>query len=468
MSLSHLKNVGDFETKFFRKITNLLQQNQDPQFPNRKIAIGYSGGLDSSVLLALMVQFSRKNDISLVALHINHSLSPNADAWQWHCHNVCQNSGIGFAHAKVFVAQDGQGLESAARAKRYSALGRLCHQNEVGLLLLAHHLDDQAETMLMQLFRGTGLRGLAGMDEFNYAPTLLGTDKVLIARPLLEYPRAGLEDYASFRKIAHIEDESNQELRYQRNAIRHLLMPVIEQLAPNFSERLFRTSQHIRSANSLLDEFAKADLAVCQHEHALRVDYLKTLVSDRVNNVFRHWLTSKHIKLPSTAKLQEILSQLLNAREDARVTIPHENVVLHRFDGLIFVVALDKNEPFSGQIRYRWKGESSKYFPELKGTLLFKVGSIGVSIDLLLNNDLLIMRRQGGERLRLAKNRPSRDMKSHFQSLKIPFWQREYLPFIYLNGQLFFVGLLGLDAGFVLEDTANCISLEWHTDAKAY
>lgn len=466
MSLPHLISAKQFEQSFFARLTDILE-SQAPTAKQNGFAVAYSGGLDSTVLLKLAQRFAEQKNIPLFAYHIHHGLSPNADAWLQHCQSICGDAGIRFRFIKVEVNQQGQGVESAARSSRYAALGELCATDQIPVLLTAHHLDDQAETMLMQLLRGTGLRGLAGMDYFNYAPSLLKNTELLLARPLLSEAKQTLLHYAQSHGLVNIEDESNGLTCYTRNALRLLVMPEIEKISPEFSERLLRTSEHVRSANRILDEVAAQDLALSLDGVDLKVLILKSLSADRLSNVFRYWLQRQGIQLPSSAKLREMQNQLFDARADARVTVAHLHYVLYRYDDKITLIDTSHVSHYVGSLWIQWAGEERLYLPELKGSFLFRwvSGVDGIDPKILLENKLEVRQRKGGERLRLGKLRPSRDMKSHFQSLRIPFWRREKLPYVYIENDLLHVGLVGTDAAFLSgADGANKIELVWIPD----
>lgn len=450
MSEQHLLSAKELEQSFFTKLTSIIQ-TEDLDCSQTGFAVAYSGGLDSTVLLALSLLYAQQKQIPLFAYHVNHGISPNASQWLDHCRALCAELQISFRAEQIHVENQGQGIEAFARTERYLALGRMCQQDQVKFLLVGHHLDDQAETMLMQLFRGTGLRGLAGMDECNFAPDLLGSPEILVGRPLLFESKNSIQNYAVAKGLPNVDDESNADVCYTRNAVRHLLMPKIEEFYPGFSERLLRTSSHMRSAQRLLDEVAVSDWELCKQENTLDLNLLRKLSHDRMMNVFRHWLTINRVQLPSTSKINEMQFQLLNAREDARVAIRHGDFSICRYDHKIFLENHQYSSNHQGEISFNWDGEQVKYFSELRGHLLFQESTIGIDADLLRNSRMYVRQRQAGERLRLAKNRPSRDLKSHFQSHRIPFWQREKLPYIYIDNKLFFVGLLGIDAAFLSE-----------------
>src|SRR5690606_38645747 len=183
------------------------------------VAVAYSGGLDSSILLHLLHRYSQTHPLKIFAFHVHHGLNVLADSWLQHCEQVAHSYGVTFAARKVQVdARSGLGVEEAARQARYAALGDLCREHGAPLLLTAHHADDQAETVLMQLLRGAGLPGLSGMPGFSDQHALAG---VALGRPLLGVSRAMLEAEVARLGLPHVHDDSNDDVIYRRNAIRH-------------------------------------------------------------------------------------------------------------------------------------------------------------------------------------------------------------------------------------------------------
>ncbi len=206
------------------------------------LAVAYSGGLDSSVLLRLAAEWAQARDWPLHALHIHHGLSANADRWLEHCRHEAMRQSIPFHAAQVEVNQsDPRGVEQAARLARYRQLGILCRQLGATLLLTGHHQDDQAETVFLQMMRGSGLPGLSGMPQLQQDSSLLGGG-VALARPLLGVPRGTLQQAARQLQLAAVEDESNADVRYRRNAVRHKLFPAVASEFPAFSPCLTRVA----------------------------------------------------------------------------------------------------------------------------------------------------------------------------------------------------------------------------------
>lgn len=432
-----------------------------------KLAIAYSGGLDSSVLLHLAHVFSIKYGCELYAFHIHHGISGNADAWLTHCEAQCQQLDVQFDAQKITLEKlPKSGVEEAARIGRYAALGALCRKHRASILLTAHHRDDQAETVLLQLLRGSGVAGLSGMDSQNVAPDLLGDTELRMARPLLATSRAELAAFADKNNILFIEDESNSDLRYARNALRHTVMPALEHAFPGFQERLGRTAQHAQSAQRLLIALAEQDLQNCQDGDCLDVRQLKQLSSDRAYNLLRYWFCSRGIRMPSTAWLSEMLVQLLEAKDDAQLCVTHADCHIRRYRDRIFMTPkLDEDGLSVTPAPFRWSGELQIIFPAYSGVMHFDVSAQGVDADWLRNEMLTIRLRRGGERLKLAVNRPTKSLKYHYQAANVPAWERMRLPIITASdGAVLFASGVGMHCHFFQDTPGQKISLRWQAD----
>jgi tRNA(Ile)-lysidine synthase len=453
--------------KHFSSTLSAIIADQVKSNIHNGIAVAYSGGLDSSVLLQLTVNFARERDLPVFAFHIHHGLSPNADQWLSHCQSRSEHAGAIFSAIKITIGEDQKGgLEAKARTKRYLALGQLCSENRLPLILAAHHQDDQAETVLLQLLRGSGVAGLSGMDLFNYAPTLLGNSETLLARPLLNQSKQALKIYAEKNRIQFVEDESNSDSRFARNALRHQVMPEMLKISPAYAELLSRSAQHAQSAQRLLVDLAKLDSIKYFSEGALDIELMRELDRERIDNLLRFWLSSLEVRMPTTARLAEIRNQLFDARSDAKIVIKHDGLEIHRYQNKIYASKqTPKNVALNRSIEFMWTGESSLLFPQFGGRLFFDVSNYGVDVSWLREQKLSLRNRFGGERLKLAANRPTRDLKSHFQALKIPFWQRQSLPILCADGNLLHASLVGTDASFCQEGINGLINFRWQADA---
>jgi len=412
----------------------------------KAIAVAFSGGLDSAVLLQLASHYAAVHGIRLCAFHIHHGISDHADAWLVHAREQAARVGADFAAQRVTLHDTaGQGIEQAARSARYAALGALCRTHQVALLLTAHHQDDQAETVLLQLLRGAGLPGLSGMAAVYQDAALTG-EHVTIGRPCLDVTRAQLEAVAEAQSIVFISDESNRDTRYRRNAVRHLIAPVIAQSFPGFAARLARSSHHAQAAQRLLDELAATDLDAARHGDALSVEALARLSVDRVDNVLRYWLRQQGVRLPSTAQLDQCRTQMLSARRDRHPSFALPGKTLERRAGLLVVVDQRNQRPPDAPLSLRWQGESCIDVPQWGGRLVFAQSTAaGLDRERLLTGPLLLRPRSGGERLKLDNQRPSRALKNLYQEAAIDTLDRDWLPLLYIGDTLAFAAGLGMD-----------------------
>jgi tRNA(Ile)-lysidine synthase len=437
--------------------------------PGATLALAYSGGIDSSVLLDLAAAAAGSRGLRLHAFHIHHGLSPNADAWLAHCEQACAARGIAFAARRIALAPAGNGVEEAARIQRYAALGDLCREHGAGWLLTAHHQDDQAETVLLQLLRGCGVAGLSGMDAANTAPSLLGSADLIMARPLLYAARADIERYAQTHAIAHVDDESNSDARYARNAVRLQVMPLLAQLFPGFQQRFARSARHAQSAQRLLVELGQQDLRQCLNGECLEIAEVKKLDADRIDNLLRCWFGERGLRMPSSAWLAELRAQLLEAKADAQPCVTHPDCHIRRHRDRIFLTPRN-NRPAPAEIEaqaFAWSGQANIAFADFGGVLHFDravADEAGIDAAWLREQALYISLRSGGERLKLAPNRPTKSIKYHYQAMDIPSWERPYLPIVgAAPATLLFAAGIGMDCAHQQPDGER-VRLRWQFD----
>lgn len=417
------------------------------------------------VLLHAAASHAATHDLHLYAFHVHHGLSPHADEWESFCRHQAQTLGATFDLRRVKVdAQDERGVEEAARVARYGALGEMCRAHGVGLLLAAHHRDDQAETVLLQLMRGAGVAGLSGMAGVQHNHALLGQG-VVLGRPLLGLSRTALEQVATEAGLAFVTDESNEDRRYRRNALRHDIMPVMDRHFPGFAELVARSASHAQSSQALLHELALIDLAACQPADGsppgsqLSVAGLAALSPMRADNLLRDWLHGRGVAVPSTARLAEIRAQMLGAEADTQPFFDFASMTLHRIGGCL-VLCPRLGTPPEDALKLRWRGEAWLDVPAWHGRLVFEpTQAAGLSGTRLLAGPLYLHPREGQERLKPALNRPSKSLKSLFQEAGVASWKRKWSPVLYLGETLVFVAGLGMDVREFSDGPA--VSLRW-------
>lgn len=400
--------------------------------PNTPLLAAYSGGLDSHVLLHLLACSEYKN--LLTAVHVNHGLMDDADNWSAHCQQVCDELDIPVHSEKVIVnKQHSQGLEAAAREVRYQALVK--HVQENGVLLTAHHQDDQAETMLLQLLRGTGVPGLAAMAKVSHFKN------VKLVRPLLEFSRKELEDYARNSDLQWIEDQSNQDTKFDRNYLRQNVLPVIKEKWPAANKQLSRSASHQAEASELLKRLAEQDLTVCQSSDSSSLELEKLLLLDNLSlkNALRYFINEKSLLAPSERQLRHILHQIRQPSVSGQHQINWSGGVVRVYRGTLSVC--QTQEPVNLATQLLWEGlaEDNDQL-ELPGSgytvSTSKVTGSGLSIKQLQKAPVTLRFRQGGESCLLPDRGHHHKLKKLFQEAGIPPWERARLPLIYVGEEL--------------------------------
>ena len=423
--------------------------------PGQAICVAFSGGLDSSVLLDILADDAFARDYPIHALHVHHGLSPNADAWVKSCERFCARHGVPLTveHVRVDGASP-LGLEAAARVARYAVFaGR-----REPYLALAHHLDDQAETVLLQLLRGTGLKGIAAMPA---ARPLKGTGITLV-RPLLEFPREALESHALAEGLAWIEDESNAALGFDRNFMRHEIAPRLEARFGAWRESLARFARHAAATHALLEDLATIDGVPLAAGEPLPLD--GALNDERRANALRTFLARNAVAMPSEARLAEMSRQLFEAREDAQVRIDHAGVTLVRHRGAAFVER-DLGSPTAWRVD--WRGEPHVPLGGERGHVRFdRVVGQGLARAALAQPGWHFAPRGGGETLRLAPDRPTRTLKNLLQEHDIPAWQRDRLPLLFHGERLVWVPGIGIASEYACPPGDEGFAPHWEVAAR--
>ena len=423
---------------------------------NPALVLGLSGGIDSIVLLHAMSAACKTLPFKLSAHHVHHGLSKNADVWAEFCADFCKQLNIPLTTSRISVNKNnGLGLEAAAREARYAAL-----QNDKNAwLCLAHHQDDQAETLLLQLARGAGVKGLAGMAAVDIMRQFL--------RPLLDISRAEIEAYAIQNNLKWIEDESNADTQLDRNFMRHEILPMLQKQYPSVTQTLSRAATHMASANDLLDELAQSDFLNANSQaglqpniHApLSLAHLSTLSENRVNNCLRWWLAQNGLAMPSYAQLQQISQQLLHAKLDAKIDIKlSENLRLKRYQHCAYLVPeIPENAP----INLLWQGEDEIILPNKTRLIFSKKMGEGLSLRKIENAKLRIKFREGSERFKPDLTRPQRSLKVMLQNVDMPPWQRDQLPLIFMDETLVIIPNVSVDAGLRAGSDEMGLQVNW-------
>jgi tRNA(Ile)-lysidine synthase len=403
----------------------------------KSITVALSGGIDSVVLLHLLHQLQKPQNFTLKASHVHHGLSKNADKWVKFCEKLCTKLSVSLdVHYIKLPQKKSLGIEGEARQLRYEKL----LQSKTDLVVLAHHEDDQAETFLLQLIRGAGVKGLSSMAHFDASRRLW--------RPLLNTSRINIERYAKKHQLKWIEDESNQNTDFDRNFIRSKILPILKNRFNHIIKVISRSSSHLAEAQHLLDDLAKIDLKSHlksnNYKHKLNVKTLDKLSNARAKNVLRYWLEINNQIMPSKDLLDELLRQVLTAKKDATIKVQlSKDFEIRRYKEEVYIVK--KNLQTHKNYEIIWKGESEILLPNGAQLNFKKVKGRGISFKLLNDQKLKIRNRQGGEFFKPDSKRPTKKIKQLLQESDFPPWEREFFPIIFVGGELAAVPNFGID-----------------------
>jgi len=416
-------------------MANSRKSQQSPKSV-KQIAVAFSGGLDSVVLLdsVCKTQAASKHPPEIWAFHIHHGLQKQADDWFIFCEQLAKKYKIHFDFRLLHLGADSsQGnVEARARAARYDALAELCVEHDIDELLLAHHQNDQAETVLLQLLRGAGVAGLAAMSEVRKLKH--GSTTIDLCRPLINQSKAELETYAKTHKLKWIEDPSNRDMRYRRNAVRKHIIPRLEKIQPDAIANLARSAKVLAEAQTLLDRLAKQDGSEVIEQGGLRIKPLLTLSKadlPAANNLVRYWLKSHGLAMPSQERLASWWKDLAGVKADAQLEWHHDDLQIGLWRGLLQVKLL--SEKRSGEWVFKKLPANSKT-PGLPAKWVTEAQKNGL---------ISYQPRVGSERIQIKPNSPRRSLKNLFQEANIAPWQRQ-APLLCIDGELIAVAGVGV------------------------
>ncbi len=399
---------------------------------DKRIAVAFSGGLDSVVLLDTVCKAQAKNhSTQIYAFHIHHGLQKQADDWLIFCEKLAKKYKIHFDFRLLHLVgnQEQGNIEARARAARYEALTDLCIEYGIDDLLLAHHQNDQAETVLLQLLRGSGVAGAAGMPTSREINTK--ADKITLWRPLLAQSKKELEAYAKEHKLKWIEDPSNQDSKYRRNAIRKTIIPALEKIQPEAIANLARSAGLLGEAQDLLNRLARQDGKSILLKDGVQLKQLRELAAQDLpaaNNVLRHWFKTNGLTMPSQERLAAWWRDLNTVKAGGQLEWSHDEKSIRLWRGILQIEELK-----AGEWVFKTIASASKA-PGFPRQWIKDAQQKG----LLTQKD-----RSGSEKIQVKANTPRKTLKNLFQEADIPPWQRN-APLLYLNGELIAVAGVGL------------------------
>ena len=404
-----------------QRLLDTLQEIPSPE----GYLIALSGGLDSVVLLHAMVAIRTDLDLPLRAVHVDHGLHPASSEWSAHCRDLCRELDVPLVQLRVDVPRRTRASpEELAREARYRAISGILRHRE--MLLLAQHGDDQAETFLLQLLRGAGVEGLAAM------PRVRSWQCGWMARPLLGFTRAELEQWAGARGLSWIEDPSNLDTGIARNYLRHQVLPLLRRRWPALAGTIGRSAAHCAEAAEILREVAEADLEKsCPSPWQLSLPALQQLSRARQRNLLRHWLRSRGVPVPSRKVLESILEQGSMASGEAAPHLRWKGGEIRRYRDRLYLFPGALPE-FPGDLRLSWSGNGALSLPEGLGSLSL----VGERPGWFPWSGVEVIFRGEGARCRPSGRQGTRSFKKYCQEFGIPPWLRPLLPLVLVDGKL--------------------------------
>ena len=439
------ENQFSFQTK----LKDILSEYPDAE----TCWIAYSGGLDSHVLLHVLASIQNKIKPKLIAVHINHGISNDADLWVKHCQRICEDLVIEFQTFSVDLShKSDKGTEAFAREKRYEVLGNLISSHD--LLLTAHHMDDQVETILLQLMRGSGPDGLVGM------PQAREFSKGILLRPLLDYSREKIRDYALSESLSWVEDESNKSNKYDRNFLRNRIIPELITRWPGALKTIQRAARHQAEARSLINEISRCDLDVVCESIYTKVDISRfnNLSGIRKKNVLRAWIKKNKLDMPDAQIIEKIIAEVIHANTDRNPCVKWKGGEIRRYRGYLYIMKLLPAHDVD--LNKRWDLDeslklTSGYLKAVSGK-----GS-GIKKDMLSNDIVEIRYRQGGEQIRPSGRVETHELKKLFQAQGILPWLRDRIPLIYHKNELIAVADLWVESKYAATEDEATWQIIW-------
>jgi tRNA(Ile)-lysidine synthase len=405
-----------------------------------KIAVAFSGGLDSTALLHWLSTTARLNGPRVVAVHVDVQMQGVSASAAPYCRKQCEAIKVPLDVYSAVAVESGNGLEAAAREARYSVFRQLPYR----VIALAHTAEDRVETVLHRLVRGAGVKGLAAMRQTAFLGVTNSSPKILW-RPLLVVSRAALLDYARYHSLTWLRDADNFAPRFKRNQIRYGVVPRIESIAPGFRKPVIRTAQALDEADDLLAQIADADLAGLGGDQTkVELRRLSELSAARARNALRRWITAQGHLPPSARKLAELIRQLVNAESNKSVAVEMGGICVRRFRGHLYLVPVVPVLEYD--FSYRWDGGDKIRSPRMSGEILLglTIGS-GLPRRFLREREIRIRNYRPKDGTRLFTDRRAVLVGDLLRKAHVPPWNRRLWPVLICDGEA--VSLPGIAVG---------------------
>jgi len=418
----------------------------------KKICVSLSGGVDSIVLLFALQQLLNET-FAIRAIHINHNLYEGSQSWANFCQKICDQIQIQINIYSIKVkVTEGSGIEAAARKARYEKLQKSIQEGE--WLMTAHHKDDQLETILLRMARGTGVEGLKGIQkQFNF-----GSGKIL--RPLLEISKSEILGYAKEKKLDWVEDTSNQETYFDRNFLRMKVIPKLKERWPAFSSSVSRLSNISTQTSNLLKELAEQDLGFDYPVKNLDIEILKNKSIGRVINIIRFLILKNEMSVPSMKVLNSGVNTLLNPKS-VNPSMVWDNYCIKRYLNKLYFLQLSELQPTQGNRLINWLIDEPLKLDE-NGSALVAVMTKGQGLSLKkCDKNIDVQFRKGGESIRPVGHKITKKLKKLFQEDHVLPWVRDKIPLLYKKNELIGVGDLWFSQNYIASEEEDGFLVNW-------
>ena len=435
----------------FNENLNELITNEIASLGVTKFTIALSGGVDSMVLLDLLSKAKRSSDV-IKAIHINHNLHESSKEWVDFAKDACKKYKLPLIIESINPKQEGFGLEADAREQRYKKFKEIILDNEC--LLTAHHLDDQIETMLFRIFRGTGLDGLRSIRK----KAKFG--KGLLCRPLINIPREAIEQYAKLNDIKWIEDPSNKNIDFDRNYLRNNIVPSIKKRWPNAQKTITRLSSLAENNQKLLHELAKEDIGEIEKFNVLDIGILSNKSSLRINNIFRFMILKNKMGMPSLKVLENGIDTLINAKSDSP-TITWDGFSIRKYKNTLYFFNPDLKQDEIRPLKMKWFIDQTINLGGNRGSIQARfIKGQGIALN-KCPKSLEIKYRKGGEQIKPSGHKITKSLKNLFQENNVLPWVRDQIPLFYLDEELISVGDLWFNQDYKAKEQEDGFLISW-------
>ena len=435
----------------FNENLNELITNEIASLGVTRFTIALSGGLDSMVLLDLLSKAKRSSDV-IKAIHINHNLHESSKEWVDFAKDACKKYKLPLIIESINPKQEGFGLEADAREQRYKKFKEIILDNEC--LLTAHHLDDQIETTLFRIFRGTGLDGLRSIRK----KAKFG--KGLLCRPLINIPREAIEQYAKLNDIKWIEDPSNNNIYFDRNYLRNNIVPSIKKRWPNAQKTITRLSSLAENNQKLLHELAKEDIGEIEKFNVLDIGILSNKSSLRINNIFRFMIVKNKMGIPSLKVLESGIETLINAKSDSPI-ITWDGFSIRRYKNTLYFFNPDLKQDEIRPLKMKWFIDETINLGGNRGSIQARfIKGQGIALN-KCPKSLEIKYRKGGEQIKPSGHKITKSLKNLFQENNVLPWVRDQIPLVYLDEDLISVGDLWFNQDYKAKEQEDGFLISW-------